>query len=345
MSPQQAAPPADATTIGLERDAVGEWFGAHVPGAAGPFSFHLIAGGYSNLTYRVVDRHGRSWVLRRPPAGPLRAGAHSMEREWRILTALQSSDVAVPPTAAFCADPEVTGAEFYVMDHVEGLVLDSAEAAAALTSEARTRLSDEVVTTLAQLHQVDPGVVGRRPQPGPATYVERQLELWMRQLVSGGAPRTPALMEVHELLSQHRPPQRSTSITHGDFRLGNMLVSPAGTIEAVLDWELWTVGDPLADLGWQAAWWALDSDDGWAPARADGFASAAELADDYQRLTGHDTSDVPYYVGFALWRLACISEGVYERYAAGMMGRPPIPLDALGARPGELAAAAKAALR
>ncbi|WP_068062148.1 phosphotransferase family protein [Nocardia xishanensis] len=330
--------------VGLDLQAVERWFGAAVPDTRPPLSFHVLAGGYSNLTYRVADQRGRSWVLRRPPAGPLRPGAHSMEREWRILTALQTSAVPVPPTAAFCADPGVTGAEFYVMDHVEGIVIDSAESAAALTPHARRRLSDDIVATLVRLHQVDPGVVGRRPGTQTDSYVTKQLGLWLRQIDGAGGPRTREIVDVHKILSERRPPQRWTGLTHGDFRLGNMLVTAEGKIAAVLDWELWTVGDPLADLGWLAAWWILDTDDGWSPDRADGFPTAAELAADYQRLTGHDTSDIPYYIAFALWRLACISEGVYQRYAAGMMGRPPTPLDVLAARPRELAAAAREAL-
>jgi aminoglycoside phosphotransferase (APT) family kinase protein len=266
-----------------------------------------------------------------------------MEREWRILTALQTSGVPVPPTAAFCADSSVTGAEFYVMNHVEGIVVDSAERAAALTSSARRRLSDDIVATLVRLHQVDPGVVGR-PGVRPGSYVRRQLDLWMRQIDGGGADRTREITEVYDILSERMPPQRLTALTHGDFRLGNLLVTAAGKIEAVLDWELWTVGDPLADLGWLVAWWTLDGADGWSPGRADGFPPADDLGAEYQRLTGSDTSDVPYYVGFALWRLACISEGVYERYAAGMMGRPQTSLDELANRPRELATAARAAL-
>ena len=330
--------------IGLEKEAVEQWFAVSVPDASPPLSFELIAGGHSNLTYRVIDQRGRSWVLRRPPTGPVRPGAHSMGREWRILTALQTSAVPVPPTAAFCEDVAVTGAEFYVMDYVDGIVLDGGDKAAALSSGTRRRLSDEIVATLAQLHRIDPVVIGRRPDARSGSYVSRQLELWMRQIMGGGAPRTPEIVEVHDILSERRPPQRSIALTHGDFRVGNLLVSTAGKIEAVLDWELWTMGDPLADLGWLAAWWTLDADDGWSPGRADGFLTTAELAAAYQRLTRRDTSDVPYYIGFALWRLACISEGVYARYAAGMMGQLPTSLEALAARPRELAEAARAAL-
>jgi aminoglycoside phosphotransferase (APT) family kinase protein len=267
-----------------------------------------------------------------------------MEREWRILTALQSSTVPVPPTAAFCADRGVTGAEFYVMYHVDGIVVDSADKAAALTRTARRHLSEETIRVLVNLHQADPSVVGRRPDARAGSYVSRQLELWMRQIDSAGAARTPEIVEVYNMLGRRMPPQRRTGLTHGDFRLGNMLVTPAGGIAAVLDWELWTVGDPLADLGWLAAWWTLGEADGWSPDHADGFCTMTELAAEYQRLAGLDTSDLPFYVGFALWRLACISEGVYERYAAGIMGNPPTPLEAMGARPRELALAARAAL-
>ncbi|MGV0806595.1 phosphotransferase family protein [Mycolicibacterium setense] len=330
--------------IGIEREAVEQWFGTAVLGAQPPLTFELLAGGYSNLTYRVHDRQGRSWVLRRPPAGPLRPGAHSMEREWRILTALQSSTVPVPPTAAFCADPDVTGAEFYAMGHVDGIVVDSREKAAALPPTARRRLSGEAVRVLVHLHQVNPGAVGRQADARAGAYVIRQLEMWMRQIDSRGSARTPEIVEVHARLRELTPPQRRTALTHGDFRLGNMLVTPLGEIQAVLDWELWTVGDPLADLGWLAAWWTLGEADGWSPEHADGFSTVNELAAEYQRLTSLDTSDLPFYMAFALWRLACIAEGVYERYAAGMMGTPPTPLEVLAARPRELAVAARAAL-
>lgn len=330
--------------IGINGAAVERWFATTVPDAESPLSFELLAGGRSNLTYRVSDDRGRAWVLRRPPAGRLRLGAHSMEREWRILTALQSSAVPVPPTVAFCADPGVTGAEFYVMEHVDGIVVDSARTASTLTHSARHRLGSDIVATLADLHRVDPGVVGQRRDAPARSYIGRQLDYWIRQIDSGAGRRTPEIVEVHRILSEVEPSQRWISPTHGDFRLGNVLVSSAGTIEAVLDWELWTVGDPLADLGWLAAWWALDEDDGWAPRRAASFPTVSELAARYQQLTGRDTSTLPYYVSFALWRLACIAEGIYERYAAGVMGRPSTPLDVLAARPRELASAARAAI-
>lgn len=332
------------SVLSIDAAAVERWFAVTVPNAVLPLSFELIAGGRSNLTYRVIDARAHSWVLRRPPAGSLHPGAHSMEREWRILTALQSSAVPVPPTVAFCAEPAVTGADFYVMDHVDGIVIDSAKRAAALTQSARSRLGDQLTTTLAALHHIDPGVVGRRGDARSGSYVSRQLDLWLRQISSVATPRTPEIIDVHRRLSESKPPQQWTSLTHGDFRLGNMLVTPAGMIEAVLDWELWTVGDPLADLGWLAAWWDLDEDDGWAPSRADGFRTIAELAAHYQQLSGRDISDLPYYTSFALWRLACIAQGVYERYSAGMMGGSRTPLDVLAARPRELAVAALAAL-
>jgi len=309
-----------------------------------PLSFELLAGGHSNLTYRVFDRTGRSFVLRRPPVGHVRTGAHSMEREWRILAALQSGDVPVPPTLGFCNDTSVTGAEFYVMGDVDGIVIDSAVDAAKLTHDGQTRLSTEAVATLAELHEVDPQLVGRRSDARAQAYVDRQLALWMGQVADEGAARTPAIVDVHKHLLAGMPDQRWTALTHGDFRLGNMLVTPAGSVEAVLDWELWTVGDPLADLGWLAAWWTIETDDGWSPEAADGFASVGDLAATYQSLTGRDTSDLPYYIGFALWRLACIAEGVHERYAAGMMAHSATPLEVLVDKPRKLAEAARAVL-
>lgn len=267
-----------------------------------------------------------------------------MEREWRILTALQASAVPVPPTTAFCADPQVTGAAFYVMDHVDGTVIDSAKSASQLSHSARHRLGSDIVATLADLHRVDPGVVEQPPVARTRSYVSRQLDFWMRRITGGGSPRTPEILDVHGLLCRAEPPQRWITLTHGDFRLGNILVAPSGTIEAVLDWELWTVGDPLADLGWLTAWWSLAEDDGWVPRRAASFPSVSELASRYQQLTGRDSSDLPYYTSFALWRLACIAEGVYERYVSGVMGRPSVSLDVLATRPRELAAAARTEL-
>lgn len=330
--------------IGIDREAVEQWFTTAVPNVSLPLSFSLLAGGRSNLTYRVADAQGRSWVLRRPPAGPLAPGAHSMEREWRILSALEASAVPVPPTTAFCADPEVTGAAFYVMDHVGGTVIDNAKNASLLSHSARHRLGSDIIATLSDLHNVDPGIVGQRPVARTRSYVGRQLDFWMRRITSSGAPRTPEILEVHELLCRAEPPQRWNTLTHGDFRLGNILVAPTGTIEAILDWELWTVGDPLADLGWLTAWWNIAEDDGWIPRRAASFPSVSELTSRYQQLTDRDTSDLPYYTSFALWRLACIAEGVYERYLSGVMGRPSVPLAVLAARPRELAAAARAEL-
>lgn len=331
--------------LGIDGSAVEQWFAVEVPGAVPPLTFELLAGGRSNLTYRVLDAQGRSWVLRRPPAGPLRPGAHSMEREWRILTALQSSPVPVPRTVAFCTNPDVTGADFYVMDHVAGIVIDNADSAAALTHSARHRLGCQVVATMADLHHIDPASVGRQHEVRTRSYVGRQLDFWMRQTGTGGTERTPEIVDVHGILSKGEPHQRWISLTHGDFRLGNLLVSPIGTINAVLDWELWTVGDPLADLGWLAAWWTLNEDDGWVARRAAGFPTVSELAAHYQQLTGRDVSDLPYYTGFALWRLACIAQGVYERYSAGMMGSSSAPLEVLVARPRELAVAALTALK
>lgn len=333
-----------ANLIGIDATAIGRWFTTAVPDAEPPLSFDLLAGGRSNLTYRVTDRLGRSWVLRRPPAGPVPPGAHSMEREWRILTVLQPTAVPVPPTIAFCGDPEVTGAEFYVMDHVDGIVIDSSKTAAVLNHSARHRLGCEIVATLADLHRVDPALLSRNREAPTCSYVNRQLDFWIQQL-SGGGRQIPEIVTAHAVLTKSVPPQRWVAVTHGDYRLGNVLVAPSGRIKAVLDWELWTVGDPLADLGWLTAWWTLNEDDGWAPKRAADFPTVGELAAGYQRLTCRDVSNLPYYTSFALWRLACIAEGVYQRYAAGMMGTPATPLDVLAARPRELASAALSALR
>lgn len=328
---------------GLDRQRVERWFASMLPELCLPLRFDLIEGGRSNLTYRVTDRDSHAWVLRRPPVGDLPPGAHSMVREWRIITALESTNVPVPAAIAFCDDLSVTGAEFSVMSLVSGDVIDSAERAAALTPEARLRLSDDLVEVLTELHRIDPIVVGAKNTQSREAYLSRQLRMWMAQ-IDQDSTAAREIRDVHELLVVKRPPERWTGLTHGDYRPGNVLTAADGTINAVLDWELWSVGDVLADLGWLAAWWTIDDTNGWSPQPGDGFRTTNELVEGYGRLSGHDTSDVDYYIAFALWRLACIGEGVYKRYARGEMGQGHVPLSTLERIPRDLVAAARSAL-
>lgn len=328
---------------GLDPAPVTDWLSQHV-GAVGPLEFLLVGAGQSNLTYRVAETGGRVWALRRPPVGPLLPTAHDMSREWRIVTALGPTSVPVARTVGLCEDTTVTGAPFYVMDFVPGVVLDSDAAAAALDAEARERFCGDLVDTLVAIHAVSPADAGLG-RPRSEAYVPRQLRRWVAQLGAGGDPRTRAdLVAVHDLLAARVPPERWAGLTHGDYRPGNVLARPDGSIAAVLDWELCTSGDVLADVGWLAAWWGASGSFGWGPAELPGFADVDTLARRYAAGSARDVSDLGFFAAFALWRLGCISHGVHERYRSGGLTHPPEPLAALARRPRELAALAAAAL-
>jgi aminoglycoside phosphotransferase (APT) family kinase protein len=309
---------------GIDAPGVTDWFADHAPEVEPPLSFTLIAGGRSNLTYRVTDAGGRAWVLRRPPLGQVLATAHDMGREHRILEALAPTDVPVAPVVGLCTDVAVTGAPFYVMDFVDGLVARDAEAAVALALPARTRAGEQIADVLARIHAVDPDAVGLGDLGRQEGYIARQLKRWYGQWQQSKTRDLPVVDEVHAALAARIPEQGPAAIVHGDYRLDNCLLRPDGTIAAVLDWELCTLGDPLADVGLLLVYWAEPGDRQPALIEAattlDGFPSRAELIARYARESGRDVSHVEYYVAFGYWKLACILEGVYARYKGGVMG-------------------------
>ena len=304
-------------------DRVGAWIVDHVPDTVGPFTFELIAGGRSILTFKLVDAAGRRLVLRRPPLGHVLATAHDMAREHRLISAVGLTDVPVPPALGLCSDEAVNGAPFYMMEFVDGEVLDSAEKTAALAPEVRRTAAFDLIDVLAALHAVDVDVVGLGDLARRDGYVERQLKRWSTQWVNSKTRELPAVEEVEQGLRKQIPPQQGSAIVHGDYRLGNCLTDPVeGRINAVLDWELCTLGDPLADVGYLGVYW---SDEGALPRRASdptaagGFPKYAEIVERYAELTGRDVSEIAYYRAFAAFRLAVISEGVYARYLHGQM--------------------------
>lgn len=308
---------------GIERAPVTDWLAANVPDLVPPVTFALVAGGRSNLTYRVEDATGAAFALRRPPTGGVLSTAHDMGREWRFLSALAPTAVPVPRPLAYCADPAVTGAEFYVMEFVDGLVLADLDAGLRLAPGARPCAGHDVVDVLVRLHEVDPVEVGLGDLVRSRGYVERQLYRWHRQVHRSGAANLALLDEVHDLLAA-RVPAQGDGIVHGDFRPGNMAFGPDGRVRAVFDWELATTGDPLADLGWLVATWQVpDAGPGPTtpgPSAAPGFPSQDELVARYAKTSGRDVSNLPYFVAFARWRSACIMAGVHARYLAGVMG-------------------------
>jgi aminoglycoside phosphotransferase (APT) family kinase protein len=301
---------------------VERWLAGHVDGLAVPVEFGLVSGGRSNLTYRVTDAAGTAYALRRPPTGGVLSTAHDVSREWRFISAVAPTAVPVARPVAYCADATVTGAEFYLMGFVEGLVLADSEAGLALAPRARARAAEHLVDVLVALHALDPVVIGLGDMVRKTGYLERQLRRWHAQVHATDAPELPLLDEVHDLLAR-RIPAQSSGVVHGDYRAGNVAFGPDGAVRAVFDWELATSGDPMADLGWLASTWP-DPDDPLppttpGPSTVAGFPARAELVQRYARCSGRDVSDLPYWVAFSRWRSACIGVGVRARYLAGHM--------------------------
>ncbi len=309
---------------GVDVERVSRWLEANIADATGPFRFALIAGGRSNLTYAVTDAAGHRYVLRRPPMGHVLATAHDMAREHRLISAVGRTNVPVPPALGLCVDDAVNGAPFYVMGFVDGVVLDSPERAAELPPDLRPQVSEHLIDVLADLHAVDVDEVGLGDLAKREGYIARQVKRWSTQWEQSKTRELAAIEEVARRLGDHLPVQQGVSIAHGDYRFGNCLTDvDRGRISAVLDWELCTLGDPLADVGYLGVYW-YDGNDVTArandPTPAGGFPSYDDLVERYARRTGRDTTGIGYYLAFGCWRLAVISEGVYARYMNGAMG-------------------------
>ncbi len=306
---------------GIRQEAVTRWLIEHITGLEPPLEFTLVAGGRSNLTFRFTDAKGAAYVLRRPPLGHVLESAHDMGREHRIISALAGSEVPVAPTHGLCEDPEVNGAPFYVMAFVEGDVLHDAESAAAVPEQERYRLGLHVIEVLSRLHQLDPGDVGLGDLGRREAYLARQLKRWNRQWEASKTHEIPEMEETSKLLEQRMPEQVGAAIVHGDYRLGNMITG-GGRIRAVLDWELCTLGDPLADVGYLLNSWVEPGEgtEPTAPTAVGGFPSRDEICHRYQAATGRDLGHINYYRAFSHWRLAAIGQGVYKRYLVGAMG-------------------------
>ncbi|MEL7208117.1 MAG: phosphotransferase family protein [Actinomycetota bacterium] len=338
---------AEAQIEGIDIDAVTAWFTASVEPVTPPLRFELITGGRSNLTYEVADADGRRFVLRRPPLGQVLATAHDMTREHRIIAALADTDVPVPPARGLVEDDSVNGAPFYVMDFVDGAVIRSATDAAQLDGASRDHIGRSLVDVLARIHAVDVDAVGLGDLGRREGYVERQLKRWYGQWEKSKTRELDSIDRVHEALSASVPDQGPATIVHGDYRLDNCMIGDDGSVAAVLDWELCTLGDPLADLGLLLVYWAEPDDEltvAEAPTTVGGFGTRAEVVDRYAAATGRTVDHIDYYVAFGYWKLACIVEGVYARYAGGSMGGDGAGAEAFAAQVEILADAAAEAV-
>lgn len=289
----------------------------------------LIAGGRSNLTYRL-DLDGGRLVLRRPPLGHVLPTAHDMSREYRVLTALQDTAVPVPTPMAICQDPEIIGAPFYLMRYVDGLVLRSPADGSLVSAEQAAQLSELLAQMMATIHAVNIEEAGLSGFGRPAGYMARQLARWQKQWELSVQREMPGYEELVARLAAGLPESAEGTLVHGDFRLDNTLIrlgngASGASIAAVVDWEMSTLGDPLADLGLTLSYWADASDDrswldinvGAGITAQPGFLTRSQFAARYAEITGRDLSGIGYYIAFGYFKLAVVLEGINARFIQG----------------------------
>ena len=317
------------------------WMAASVEGYVPPLRVQQFQGGASNPTFLLTAGDGHLYVLRKKPPGQLLSSAHQVDREYRAMKAL-AGHIPVPVMRALCDDPDVIGTTFYVMDYLEGRIFRDATLPGLEPAE-RAAIYDDLNATLAKLHQVDFEAVGLGDYGRPGNYFERQVARWTRQYKDAQTDPIPAMDALIEALPARIPTDQSVSIAHGDYRLENVMFHPTEPrIIAVLDWELSTIGHPLADIGYNAFIWRSHSP-GWGSLDGVDFATSgipteAEYVAAYARRTGRgEIADWPFYMAFGIFRLASISQGVYRRTLAGVLasereainGCPPLAEQAL----------------
>lgn len=331
MSPQ----PVVARDL-VDADRLARWLADQL-GVEGPVVVTRLGEGHSNLTYAVNAPGGR-WVLRRPPAGPLLPTAHDVVREHQVLSLLAADDspVRAPRPVAVCADAGVLGAPFYLMEQVEGVVIRDA-LPPWLDEPGRRALGLDLVTAFAEVHSVDVAPFVEAGLGRPGGYLARQLRRWTGQregiqaavAATGGTARElPDYDRVRDWLAAHLPEEADPAVVHGDAKLDNVVVArDRGTprVAAILDWEMATVGDPRADLGYLLSFWP---EPGATHPLADlvtaapGFPTRAELVGAWERATGRRAGDLTWFVTLAVWKLAVLLEASYHRHLAGSTDDP-----------------------
>lgn len=325
---------------GYDVAAVEAWVRGNVKSLTPPLTWTRLEGGHSNLTYMIEDAAGKKAVIRRPPLGDLLPKAHDMGREWALISALGPTPVPVPEAIGFCEDTSVTGARFYIMGHINGHPLYTADDTRKwVPEEHRHKLAFSFVDVLADLHAVDPDAVGLGDLGKRDSYVGRQLRTWYQSWMASIEPAKyddPRAHTLQKFFLDNLPDQGGARIVHGDFGLHNTLTGPDCTIAAVVDWEISTLGDPLADLAYALNWFP-DPTDAVPPrpeaaAAPPGFPSRTALIERYAARTGRDLSRLDYYIGFNRWKSAAIVHGVYARYMEGKKSSQGIDLDEMRSR-------------
>jgi aminoglycoside phosphotransferase (APT) family kinase protein len=304
----------------LDERALGDWLSGNVEGFQGPFELTKFASGQSNPTYRIRAQSG-DYVLRRKPFGKLLPSAHAVDREYRLLSALHPLDFPVPAPLACCSDPGVIGAIFYVMELAKGRAYANG-ALPDFDAAARRRMYEQLVDTLADLHTIAPESAGLEDFGRPGNYFERQVARWTRQYRDSQTDYIPEMERLIAFLPQTLPEQSRSSIVHGDYRLDNVLFDGDGTLTAVLDWELATLGDPLADFSYLAMQWMLPADGGAAlgglKLEALGIPGLAQIVARYSERSGVPVAaKLDWYFAYNLFRLAGIVQGIKKRVLDG----------------------------
>jgi aminoglycoside phosphotransferase (APT) family kinase protein len=313
--------PRMADLPGVDLAALTSWLDAARPGLRrGELAGEVIAGGKSNLTYRISD--GQSvWALRRPPLAHVLPTAHDMGREFRVISALAATSVPVPPAVVLCDDVDVLGAPFYLMRFVDGVVLDRRQALAQLEPGDAARACELVMDTLVDLHDIDPAAVGLADFGRPDGYLARQVKRWHQQWQASQTRPLESLGRTVEQLTDSMPEQSAPAIVHGDYRLTNVMFAPGvERIAAVVDWEMATLGDPLADVGLLVVYQDLAQQGDTIMPRMlpeRGFLTAAQMVQRYARRSPRDLSRLSWYVGLGYFKLAVVAEGIHRRYLAG----------------------------
>ena len=316
------------SVIGINDATVSQWL-VQNQAAVAPINFELIAGGRSNLTYRVTDATGRQFALRRPPVSHVLPTAHDMVREFTVISALHPLGIPVPTPLGLCTDESVNERPFYVMEFVEGAILrDRAQAEHEFAEKDRGVIGESLARTLAQLHDVDVEAAGLGSLARHDGYIERQLRRWRgqyEQMAVEGVSHGGVVEHVGDLLAARIPTQQKVAVVHGDYRLDNTVLDRQGRVRAILDWEICTLGDPMADVGLLLVYWNEPSDGvgalmGLGPTTAPGMYTRAQVLEAYAGHSTLDVSHVGYYQAFGYWKLACILQGVFARYSAGAVG-------------------------
>jgi aminoglycoside phosphotransferase (APT) family kinase protein len=307
---------ASTEDLGFDRQAAASWIVGLNVGAAPPLTFSRIGRGRSNLTFDVEDSAARRWILRRPPLGQLLSSAHDVRREHHVLSRLAGTGVPAPAALALSEDPAVADAPILLMEYIEGVVID-VELAEVLEPESRHAVAMALPDALARVHEVNLEATGLADFASHASYAARQIKRWSRQWEASRTRDLPDVQALAARLERATPEQHEVTLVHGDFHMLNLifdLIDPA--VRAILDWELCTLGDPLADLGGLLAYWPEPGERGAGPVAVSafaGFPTRRELAQAYGRRSGRDIASLPFWEALACWKIAIIAEGVLRR--------------------------------